>query len=199
MRLLPPFGDRRQRRIGLLGGSFNPAHDGHLHISREALKVLALDEVWWLVSPQNPLKATADMARLDQRLAYARTVARDPRIVVTDVERRLGTTRTAATLRLLRQRYARLDFVWLMGADNLAQMPRWWRWTDIFRRVRVAVLDRSPYSYRAHAGAAAHRYASVRCAPRRLWTHTPPAWSFLAIRRHGASGTALRNATTKRK
>jgi nicotinate-nucleotide adenylyltransferase len=199
MQSLPPFGDRRRRRIGLLGGSFNPAHDGHLHISRVALKALGLDQVWWLVSPQNPLKPAKSMAPLTQRLSQARRVARDPRIVVTDVERRLGTTRTVATLRLLRRRYPRLEFVWLMGADNLAQMPRWWRWNDIFTMVRVAVLDRSPYSYRAHAGAAAQRYASARYAPRRLWTQAPPAWSYLAIRRHGASSTALRTARIKRK
>src|SRR5262245_46805778 len=123
---LPPFGDRRRLRVGLLGGSFNPAHEGHLHISREALKRLGLDQVWWLVSPQNPLKPVKGMADLAKRLATARARANaDRRVIVTDVEQRLGTRRTFATLRLLKQRYPRIEFVWLMGADNLEQMPRW--------------------------------------------------------------------------
>ena len=116
----PSFGDRRHRRVGVLGGSFNPAHDGHLHISRAALKHLRLDQVWWLVSPQNPLKSKGDMAALDHRLAVARAAARDPRIVVTDLERRLGATRTTLTLRALTRRFPAISFVWLMGADNLA-------------------------------------------------------------------------------
>src|SRR5438067_1537252 len=106
MRTLPPFGDRSRRRIGLLGGSFNPAHDGHVHISREALTRLALDEVWWLISPQNPLKPAKGMAPLAQRLAEARSVAAaEARIVVTDVERHLGTARTHDTLRNACRRY----------------------------------------------------------------------------------------------
>ncbi|TAK98007.1 MAG: nicotinate-nucleotide adenylyltransferase [Rhodospirillaceae bacterium] len=192
MKTLPPFGDRRRLRIGLLGGSFNPAHDGHVHVSREALKRLSLHQVWWLVSPQNPLKPAQGMAPLAQRMAAARSVAGDPRIIVTDVERRLGTTRTHATLRLLAKRYPRIAFVWLMGADNLAQMPRWGRWAAIFRTARVAVFDRSPYSYRAQAGAAARRFAGSRRGARGIWAEPLPAWTYLAIRRHAATATALR-------
>jgi nicotinate-nucleotide adenylyltransferase len=174
----------------LLGGSFNPAHEGHLHVSREALKRLGLDQVWWLVSPQNPLKSARGMASLDQRLAGARTMAAHPEIVVTDVERRLGTTRTARTVALLAERYPNLSFVWLMGADNLAQMPQWWRWTHIFKAVRVAVFDRSPYSYKALAGAAAKRFGQARTDS--LWSRTAPSWTYIAMRRHPASATALR-------
>jgi nicotinate-nucleotide adenylyltransferase len=153
--------------------------------------------VWWLVSPQNPLKPAKGMADLAKRLAGARTQAnRDHRVIVTDVERRLGTQRTYATLRLLKRRYPRIQFAWLMGADNLEQMPRWGRWPAIFRAVRVAVLDRSPYSYRAQAGAAAQRFAAARRAARKIWTGLPPAWTYLAIRRHAATATAIRNATT---
>ena len=189
----PTLGDRRRRRIGLLGGSFNPAHAGHLHISREALKALKLHQVWWLVSPQNPLKPAAGMAPLAERLAGARTVARDPRIVVTDMERRLGVNRTALTLRNLKRRYPGLSFVWLMGADNLAQAPQWWRWTRIFQTARVAVFDRSPYSYAALAGAATRRFAKVRTRrPSAIWFRLPPVWTYVAIRRHPASATALR-------
>ena len=138
----PSFGDRRRRRVGLLGGSFNPAHDGHLHISREALKALKLHQVWWLVSPQNPLKPAKGMAPLTKRLDTARAIARDPRILVTDLECRLGVNRTALTLKQLARRYPNISFVWLMGADNLAQTPRWWRWTRIFHTTRVAIFDR---------------------------------------------------------
>ncbi|MGE3335766.1 MAG: nicotinate-nucleotide adenylyltransferase [Rhodospirillaceae bacterium] len=192
---IPTFGDRRQGRIGLLGGSFNPAHEGHRHLSRAALKALNLGAVWWLVSPQNPLKSTADMAPLAKRLAGARKMAADPRIVVTDLERRLGTARTARTLAALTDRFPRLRFVWLMGADNLAQMPHWWRWTRIFKAVRVAVFDRSPYSYGALAGAAAKRFgrARVRRAAT-LWHRAAPAWTYIAMRRHPASATAIRQA-----
>lgn len=190
---LPPFGDRRRRRVGLLGGSFNPAHDGHVHLSREALKRLRLDQVWWLVSPQNPLKSSREMAPLARRLAAAgRMAAAHPAILATDLERRLGTTRTARTLAALNRRYPRIRFVWLMGADNLAQLPKWWRWTQIFKAVRVAVFDRSPYSYRALAGAAAERFGRARTAPARVWQRTVPAWTYIAMRRHPASATALR-------
>jgi nicotinate-nucleotide adenylyltransferase len=192
---LPPFGDRCQRRIGVLGGSFNPAHEGHLHISREALRRIGLHQVWWLVSPRNPLKPAAGMAKLPARLAGARMLARHPAIVVTDIERRLGVAKTAAVLALLKRRYPRVTFVWLMGADNLQQIPRWWRWTEIFRTASVAVFDRSPYSYRALAGAAALRYRRWRKRnPRALGRDGIPAWSYVAIRRYPASATALRMA-----
>ncbi|MBO0712928.1 MAG: nicotinate-nicotinamide nucleotide adenylyltransferase, partial [Acetobacteraceae bacterium] len=124
-------GGRRHRRIGLLGGSFNPAHGGHLHVSLLALRHLALDEIWWLVSPQNPLKPADGMAPFANRLEQARRVAAEhPRIRVTDLENRLGASRyTADTLQALRRRFPRLRFVWLMGGDNLVQIPRWQRWT----------------------------------------------------------------------
>ena len=196
MKTLPPLGDRRRMRVGLLGGSFNPAHEGHLHISAAARRVLGLDQVWWLVSPQNRLKATKGMAPFARRLAAAQAIAAQDPIVVSDIECTLGTVRTADTLAALRRRYPAIAFVWLMGADNLEQFPRWWRWTEIYRRVRVAVFDRSPYSYRALAGAAAQRFAAARREPKRLFTASLPAWSWVPIRRHPASATALR-ATTK--
>ncbi len=196
-RFFPIFGDRRRRRIGLLGGSFNPAHDGHVHISREAMKRLGLDEVWWLVSPQNPLKPRRGMAQLSERLATARAKATPEHILAGDLESRLGTTRTAKVVRALAQRYPRISFVWLMGADNLEQFPRWWHWTQIFRTVRVAVLDRSPYAYPALAGAAATRFRARRTkATRAIFNSDVPRWSYLAIRRHGASGTAIRQVKT---
>jgi len=189
---LPPLGDRRHQRVGLLGGSFNPAHEGHLHISAAAQRVLGLDQVWWLVSPQNRLKSTKGMAPFARRLADARMLAATHRIVVSDIEQTLGTVRTADTLAALKRRYPGITFVWLMGADNLAQIPQWWRWADIYRLVRVAVFDRSPYSYRALAGAAAQRFAAARREPKRLFAAGLPAWSWVPIRRHPASATAIR-------
>ncbi len=192
--LLAPIPGRA--RIGLLGGSFNPAHAGHVHLTREALRALRLDRVWWLVSPQNPLKASSGMASLASRLKgaagtiHAAGLAR--RVAAADVESRLGVTHTARTLKLLRRRYPRLRFVWLMGADNLAQISRWWRWTGIFKAVRVAVFDRSPYSYKALASAAAIRFSRARAPVKTLWRRTPPAWSYVAMRRHPASATAIR-------
>jgi len=189
------LGDRRSRRVGLLGGSFNPAHHGHLHVSREALKRLDLDEVWWLVSPQNPLKPVKGMAPFEARLAGARKLARHPRIFVTDLEQRLGTRFTTDTLTELRRRFPRTRFVWLMGADNLAQIRHWERWREIFRLAAVAVFDRPTYCLRALAGLAAQRFKGRRKPPhgvRRLAEAERPAWAFFPIRLDPTSATALR-------
>jgi nicotinate-nucleotide adenylyltransferase len=185
-------------RIGLLGGSFNPAHAGHLAISLEALKRLELDRVLWLVSPQNPLKPKDDTADLEQRLAAAGVVADHPRVVVTDLERRIGTRYTVDTLDWLTRR-SRSRFVWLIGADNMAQLPRWRRWRRLVRTVPIAVFDREPYSYVALAGRMASAYAGQRLCERRaaaLAECPPPAWVYLRLRRHQASSTALRLKST---
>lgn len=181
-------------RVGLLGGSFNPAHEGHRYISLEALKRLDLDQVWWLVSPQNPLKPVAGMAPLAQRLARAKAVARHPRIRPMALETRLRTRYTIDTVRRL---CALPDhrFVWLMGADNLGQIPRWRHWRAIFETLAIAVFERHPYSYAALAGAAARRYADARLPDARacdLLATTPPAWVFVRLRPHPASATAIR-------
>lgn len=186
-----------RRRVGLLGGSFNPAHDGHLYISRVALARLGLDEVWWVVSPQNPLKPSTGLAPFAARLAAARTVARDPRIRVTDIEAHLGTRYTVDTVRRLRRRCPRTRFVWLIGADNLAQIPGWRRWGMLFDSVPIAVFARRPYSLKALSGLAALRFARYRIsdgAARVLAGRTPPAWVFLNIKAHPATATAIREA-----
>ncbi len=183
------------RRIGLLGGSFNPAHAGHRHISLAALTRLRLDRVWWLVSPQNPLKPVAGMAPLAGRLALARRVAAHPRIVVTDLEARLGTRYTADTLAALTARFPRVRFVWLMGADNLIQLPDWQHWTQIFHTMPIAVFARPAYCLRASGGKAARRFARHRRAERNagsLADQRPPAWTLFHIPLHPASATALR-------
>ncbi|RAU21910.1 nicotinate-nucleotide adenylyltransferase [Paramagnetospirillum kuznetsovii] len=192
-----PWGDRRRVRIGLLGGSFNPAHDGHRHIAQLSLKLLRLHEVWLLVSPQNPLKSTSGMAALAERLASAQAVmAGNPRLRPTTLETALGTRYTADTLTALAIRFPCARFVWLMGADNLAQMEHWARWPRIFRTVPVAIFARGPYSARTLATKAARRFGRFRVSPTRpraLCAKRPPAWAFLHIRRHPASSTAIRS------
>ena len=133
------------RRIGLLGGSFNPAHGGHRRISLFAMAALGLDEVWWLVSPGNPLKPQAGMAPLAARVASARAQARRAPIRVTAIEQEFGTSYTVDTLARLRRRYPDRRFVWIMGADNLAQFQRWRRWRDIARAMPIAVIARPGY------------------------------------------------------
>jgi nicotinate-nucleotide adenylyltransferase len=187
-------------RVGLLGGSFNPAHDGHRFISLYALKALALDEVWWLVTPQNPLKPARGMATLAERTAEARMVAAHPRIRVTAIETGLGTRFTADTLAALVRRFARTRFVWLMGADNLRQMPRWRHWQTIYETVPVAVLSRPTYSLSALGGLAARRYARRRVDEQRarsLVDGKPPVWTFLRNPWHPASATAIRRERSR--
>lgn len=182
-------------RVGLLGGSFNPAHGGHRHISLLALKRLGLHEVWWLVTPQNPLKSRSEMAPFLERVRAAQDVARHPRIRVTDIEARLGTAHTADTLVLLKRRYPRCRFVWLMGADNLQQISAWKDWQRIFQMVPIAVFARPPYSRVALMGRSAHVFAPYRLP---AWqAHTlafrhPPAWVFLHTRAHSGSATRIR-------
>ncbi len=189
------WGDNRQTRVGLLGGSFNPAHGGHLHIARLALQRLRLDQVWLLVSPGNPLKAARGMAPLADRLASARGIADGRRIVATAIEARLHTRYTYDTLRALQQRFPRVQFVWLMGADNLVQLPRWQGWLGIAAAMPFAVLPRPTYNSRALASQAAHRLRPAllpsRAAPS-LAGRPGPAWTFLPARQNAASATALR-------
>jgi nicotinate-nucleotide adenylyltransferase len=138
------------RRIGLLGGSFNPAHVAHRRISLFAMRALALDEVWWLVSPGNPLKPADGMAPLPIRLASARAMARHAPIRPTAIEATFGTRYTADTIRAITRRYPRNRFVWLMGTDNLAQFDRWRDWRGIARALPIAVIARPGYEERAH-------------------------------------------------
>ncbi|MEL6961449.1 MAG: nicotinate (nicotinamide) nucleotide adenylyltransferase [Pseudomonadota bacterium] len=189
-------GQRQKRlRVGLLGGSFNPAHEGHLAISLEAYKRLDLDQIWWLVSPQNPLKSRQDMADLPARIASARNiVAGHPRIIVTDLERAFGTVYTVDTVKRLK-RNEKCNFVWLIGSDNLLQLPKWRNWRELLNLVPIAVFDREPYSYRALAGQVAHAYAPCRLEPRfaaDLVGTKPPAWVYFRLRRHRISSTMIR-------
>jgi nicotinate-nucleotide adenylyltransferase len=184
-------------RIGLLGGSFNPAHAGHLHVARTALARLGLDQVWLLVSPGNPLKPARGMAPLAVRLASARAIADGRRILATDIERRLGTRYTRDTLRALHRRFPRAVFVWLMGADNLAQFPRWRGWAAIARETQIAVLPRPTYTRGALSARAARRLRRWRIPAHRasaLALLPAPRWVFLPVRQTAQSATALRRA-----
>ena len=188
------------RRIGLLGGSFNPAHAGHLHISHAALEVLGLHALWWLVSPQNPLKPERGMAPFETRLEAARALVDDPRIEVSDMERGLDTRYTADTVAALIARYPSAAFVWVMGADNLAQIEHWKDWTAIFDALPIAVFDRPTYSDDALACQAAKRFAAYRLAPGRageLAAQAPPAWVFIQGKLNSASATGIREAGAK--
>jgi nicotinate-nucleotide adenylyltransferase len=182
-------------RIGLLGGSFNPAHPGHRHIIDVARQRLQLDQVWLLVSPGNPLKPRRGMAPFEQRLASARRIADGRRVVATALESEFGTHYTIDTLRLLRRRFPQAQFVWLMGADILEQLPNWRRWLEFARSIPIAVLPRPSYNHRALAGQAArrlmHRRRPERAAPM-LSTLAAPAWIFLCVPQHAASATAIR-------
>jgi nicotinate-nucleotide adenylyltransferase len=203
------FGDSRRRRIGLLGGSFNPAHPGHRHVAEHALRALRLDEVWLLVSPGNPLKPRAGMAPLAERLESARRIADGRRVIATDIEHALGTRFTADTLRLLRRRFPRADFTFVMGADNLVQLPRWKGWRGIARRTALAVLPRPGFTRAALKGQAAQVLRRHRRAPggmrskraygaRRAERFAPHApWCLVPAREHAASATAIRAAQAR--
>jgi nicotinate-nucleotide adenylyltransferase len=197
---LPRFGDRRRIRVGLLGGSFNPAHDGHRHVAELALRRLRLDQVWLLVSPGNPLKPVDGMAPFAERLAGAAKIGGQRRIVATGIEAAFGTRYTVDTLRELRRRFPRIQFVWIMGADILEQLPRWRRWTAMARDLPFVVLPRPSYTHRALAGQAAHRLGRWRRPVRQaclLPVQAPtgvPGWVFLPERQNPNSATAIRQA-----
>lgn len=185
------------KRIGLLGGSFNPAHGGHRAISRHALRALDLDEIWWLVSPGNPLKDAGTMAPLTARLASARAVARGLPIRATAIEDRLGTRYTVDTLDRLVRRHPHVRFIWLMGADNLAQFDRWRAWRRIARTVPIAVIARPGYNRDALASnAMAWLRRFVRPAGQHQdWTMWRlPALVLLRFRPDPRSATAIRRA-----
>lgn len=184
-------------RTGLLGGSFNPAHGGHRRISLAALEALGLDEVWWLVSPGNPLKPTAGMAPLGARVASARAQARRAPIRVTALERELGTRYTVDSLRAIERRWSKRRFVWLMGADNLAQFHRWKDWRAIGRTMPIAVIARPGYDAAAVASPAMawlgrHRVAAASFRNRAGWS--TPALVLLRFDPDPRSATALRQA-----
>ena len=193
--LRPPKPIAPGLRVGLLGGSFNPPHEGHIHASEMALKQLQLDRVWWLVSPQNPLKPVAGMASFESRLESAKQFARDPHITVTGIEAELGTRYTIDTLRALKRHFPQIRFVWIMGSDNLVQLPRWRRWQEIFACVPVAVVTRPGSALQARCSKAANMFREAyRPADRHFSVTGLPAWTILEGKRNFASATRLRGS-----
>lgn len=187
--------------VGLFGGSFNPAHDGHAHVAETAMRRLGLDRVVWLVSPQNPLKDTRGTAPLEERMQSARAAASlaasGPSMIVSDFETRAGTRRTIDTLRALTARHPGVRFVWLMGSDNLAQFHRWRGWTDIMRTMPIAVIARPGALNHSLTAPAAARFAAARIPAERarlLPDLEAPAWTWLTAPLNPRSSTALRAA-----
>lgn len=184
----------RGQSIGLLGGSFDPAHLGHVHITTEALKRFGLDRVWWLVSPGNPLKSRGP-APLADRLSRARSIMQHPRVEVTDIEARLGTRYTAETLRAMRKRFLGTRFVWLMGADNLAQFHKWQDWRQIIDSTPIGVLARPGDRISARTSPTARIYAPYRIsggASHLLAQAEAPAWCFVNVPMLNMSSSAIR-------
>lgn len=184
----------KNRVIGLLGGSFNPAHEAHLYLSLYALKTLPLDEIWWLVTPQNPFKSPRDLAAYDQRFASAKKMADGhKRIRVLDIESRYHCEYTWQTIALLKRRFKGTHFVWLMGADHLPTFHLWRRWQDIVSNVPIIVFDRAPYSHRARRSAAYLRnriYTMKNISLNRI--KCPPALGFMPMPRQALSSTHIR-------
>lgn len=185
------------QRIGLFGGSFNPPHPGHLAVSLSALRRLKLDWIWWLVSPRNPLKDPSEISDFYERLAAARALVRHPRILVTDLEQRLGTRTTAEMLDAIDPILRRGRFVWIMGADSFAGLHQWNDWRQIPARLPLAVLDRPGFAQAALTSPAARTLAQWRlnehnaaCLPLR----PPPSWVFLRQRHRPESSTAIRRS-----
>ncbi len=188
-------------RIGLLGGSFNPPHPGHAHIAYQALVRLRLNAVWLMVSPGNPLKSHDGLARVDERAQALARLVSSPRLIVTDLEQRLGTAFTAHTLRFVVRCLPGVRFVWIMGADGLAGFHRWHHWRDIAGLLPIAVVDRPGWRYAAMASRAASTLSAARvdeAALPGLADHAAPAWGYLNIPLSPYSSTDLRGAPASR-
>lgn len=187
-------------RIGLLGGSFDPAHEAHREISLAAMKRLALDQVWWLVTPGNPLKDVSELPELGARVSAAEKIAGHPRIAVTGYDGGRGTGYTIDLVKALKRRFPGVYFVWLMGADNLVNFHRWKSWPEIFATLPVAVLDRPGYRLKAKASPAARRFEPYYLDETDavgLALLVPPAWTVLSHRLSGLSSTAIRETVLK--
>lgn len=182
-------------RIGLMGGSFNPPHEGHLRAAETAIRRMELDQLWWIVTPGNPLKSHDGLPGLAERMAACRRLARDPRMRITGFEAALGSPYTAVTLAFLQKRYPGVRFVWVMGADNLAGFHRWQSWREIARSMPMAIVDRPRWRLPALSSPAAQTLAQWRW-PERYASGLPdavaPAWAFLTARLSEQSSTALR-------
>ena len=184
-------------RIGLYGGSFDPPHAGHRHVSLLALKRLHLDRVWWVVGPGNPLKDRSRLPSPEQRLADAQGMARHPRMAVTDFEATIGARYTVESVRFLIRRCPRVQFVYILGADSFANFHRWRAWREITSILPIAVVDRPGWTLPALRGRAARMLARSKVRPGELPGHPAPAWAFVEGPRSNLSSTALRDKLLK--
>lgn len=202
---LPTFGSLRAslplaypgQRIGLMGGTFDPPHEGHRVCANTALRRMKLDQVWWIVTPGNPLKSGEGLPTLNERMAACRAFADSPAMKITGFEAQLGSPYTFLTIAFLRQRLPSLQFVWVMGADNLATFHRWQHWRDIARLVPIAVVDRPGWRLKALSSPAGQWLARGRLPEADAASvpgSTPPAWTLLSTRLSEQSSTALRAA-----
>lgn len=182
--------------IGLLGGSFNPAHDGHVHISLQARKKLGCDHIWWIISPQNPLKSAKSIADYPTRLKIAKKITAGHNFIeICEAEFENQLRYTRETIKFLQRAYPQHQFIWLMGGDNLIQFHRWKEWNSIMHHIPIAVIDRAPYSHPAMRGKMALRYRNFRLPAnqlRKLARAPLPCWGQLFIPRHSQSATNLR-------
>lgn len=188
----------KHQKIGLLGGAFHPAHQGHLYISQEAIKHLGLDAVWWLIAADHPQKPS--LAPLTARLSQAKSLLRHTsRIYPTDLEYQLGTSYTVDTIHALKKHFPNTHFIWIMGMDNLATFASWHRWRAIFSQIPLVIFNRGKDYYKALAALPATAYKHSRvCGQnlRLLPTAPPPAWGIVTIRKHPASSSEIRNSLT---
>lgn len=181
--------------VGIMGGSFNPPHEGHRIVAETALKRLGLDQIWWVVTPGNPLKSNGALPPQSKRMNACQAFARGPRMKVTGFEAELGTPYTAATLAFLKRRHPGVRFVWVMGADNLASFDRWQRWREIAQMMPFAVVDRPGWRLKGLASKAAQTLGDARIREadaRALARMRAPAWVFLTSRLSALSSTQLR-------
>lgn len=181
-------------RVGLLGGSFNPPHGGHLQLSLAALKDGQLDQVWWLVSPQNPLKSPKGLLPQQKRMELAVNLIKHPRIKAVDIEKRLPNTYSITTVRFLKRKYPQITFIWMMGADNLLQFHRWKSWKELFHMLPILVYDRGNYRYKALASRAARYFKDARQPYQEPLCCKPPAWSLIINKKNPLSSTIIRES-----
>lgn len=187
---------RKNMKIGLLGGSFNPAHEGHIYISEQALRLFGLDEIWWLVTPQNPLKKMKTNDTLIKRLNFAKKLVKNSKIRIDSVENKYKNNFTANTLKNIINRYKGTKFIWLMGADNLDEFHKWYQWQTIYSIIPIAVFDREYYSYSVFNSIAGKRYFNKLHKTKNsqsIFKSKLPSWRFLRIHKNSLSSTKIRN------
>ena len=182
--------------VGLFGGSFNPPHKGHKNICLYTLNFLGLNQLWCLVSPQNPLKQKKDLASLDERVEKTKKMLKHPKICVTDIEKKYKTYYTIDTIKKLLIRFPKNKFIWIMGADNLIQIIKWKDWEKIFYKVSIVVIDRPGYGLKSRLSIAAQRFSKYKIQnseAKRILTQKPPAWIFLQPRLDKSASTKIRS------